>query len=283
MRLRIASALATGRVAIALYPLFEGGSLVLGVHSALLLVMTGGGRLASRRLPLAGAGWRQRRRAAGSTLTVGLRRRARRWAGFVPDQGVGRRAGAAAGRPASTTSSDIAAPVPAPGIVLLTSRRRRPDRDPGGPVRRPGCAGRRSPGCRCWRCSPCRPTVLPEPISWPAFIIAACGYWRCWSPTGASGSATGAACWSPTAHVLPVPAPPHPDSRRLAPVGQAHRTAPRSRWPSCCPRCCPRWSRTRSFGFGVGGNGTAGGGIDQHPEPHSQPRGQLKLPSNAPS
>ena len=278
MRLPLASGVATGAVAIALYPLFQGGSW-FWTSLGIILVVTGVGVLASRyTLPNWLAPLAQLAAAAIYLTAVFTGEQA--WAKVVPtkDSVVG------LGELLSTGFTDIqrfAAPVPdSVGIVLLTC---------GGVgliailvdllasrLRRAALTG--LPLLALFTVPA---AVVVEPISWPAFIIGALGYLALLVADGRERVSH----WGRTvlvrrtpSFVAPRPATSDTGALRLSGkrIGVTAIVL-----AVLLPSLLPTLEPDPLFGFGVG-NGRGGGGNSiSIPNPIVNLRGQLSLPDNS--
>ncbi|SNS12383.1 Transglutaminase-like superfamily protein [Streptosporangium subroseum] len=278
MRLPIASGVATGAVAIALYPLFQGGSW-FWTSLGIILVVTGVGVLASRyTLPNWLAPLAQLVAAAIYLTAVFTGEQA--WAKVVPTKESVVRLGELL----STGFTDIqrfAAPVPdSVGIVLLTC---------GGVgliailvdllasrLRRAALTG--LPLLALFTVPA---AVVVDPISWPAFIIGALGYLALLVADGRERVSH----WGRTvlvrrtpSFVAPRPATSDTGALRLSGkrIGVTAIVL-----AVLLPSLLPTLEPDPLFGFGVG-NGRGGGGNSiSIPNPMVNLRGQLSLPNNS--
>ncbi|WP_440065096.1 transglutaminase family protein [Streptosporangium sp. OZ121] len=277
MRLSIASGVATGAVAIALYPLFQGGAWFwssLGV----ILVVAGIGVLAGHyTLP----GWLA---PPAQVLGVWIYLTAvfagdEAWARVVPTwDSVAR-----LDRLLTTGFADIqrfAAPVPdSTGIVLLTC---------GGVgliavlvdllaarLRRAALTG-----LPLLALFVVPAAVIAEPISWPAFIIGALGYLGVLVADGRERvSHWGRAVLVRRTSSFTVTRPAPSDSGALRLSGKRIGFAAIV-LAVLLPALLPTMEPNPLFGFGVG-NGRGGGNSISIPNPMVNLRGQLSLPENS--
>ncbi|MEU8382445.1 DUF3488 and transglutaminase-like domain-containing protein [Streptosporangium sp. NPDC048865] len=277
MRLSIASGVATGAVAIALYPLFQGGAWFwssLGV----ILVVTGIGALAGRyALP----GWLA---PPAQVLGVWIYLTVvfagdEAWGGLVPTwDSVAR-----LDKLLTTGFADIqrfAAPVPdSTGIVLLTC---------GGvgliAVLVDLLAARLHraalTGLPLLALFVVPAAVISEPISWPAFIVGALGYLGVLVADGRErvshwGRAVLVRRTSSFTVTRPTPSDSGPlrlSGRRIGFTAIALAVL--------LPALLPTMEPNPLFGFGVG-NGRGGGNSISIPNPMVNLRGQLSLPENS--
>ncbi|MFJ2029354.1 DUF3488 and DUF4129 domain-containing transglutaminase family protein [Streptosporangium sp. NPDC087985] len=277
MRLPIASGMATGAVALALYPLFQGGDwfwACLGI----ILVVTGVGLLGSRyTLP----NWLV---PPAQLLAVWLYLTAvftgdETWAGLVPTK----ESVIALAKLLITGFADIqryAAPVPAnTGITLLTC---------GGVgliatlvdllasrLRRAALTG--LPLLALFTVPA---AVVSEPISWPTFIIAALGYLGLLAADGRERINR----WGRAVLVRRTPSfvAPKPASD----AGTLRLSGKRVGFTAIAlaillPALLPTLEPDPLFGFGVGNGKGKGGNSISIPNPIANLRGQLSLPSNS--
>ncbi|MGJ6961369.1 transglutaminaseTgpA domain-containing protein [Streptosporangium sp. G11] len=277
MRLPIASGVATGAVAIALYPLFQGGAWFWSSLGAILIV-TGIGALAGHyTLP----GWLA---PPAQVLAVFVYLTAafagdEAWARVVPTWD----SLAKLDRLLTTGFTDIqrfAAPVPdSTGIVLLTC---------GGVgliavlvdllaarLRRAALTG--LPLLALFTVPA---AVIAEPISWPAFIIGALGYLGILVADGRERvSHWGRAVLVRRTSSFTVARPSPADTGALRLSGK------RIGFTAIVlavllPALLPTMEPNPLFGFGVG-NGRGGGNSISIPNPMVNLRGQLSLPENS--
>lgn len=276
MRLSIASGVATGAVAIALYPLFQGGAWFwtsLGVIG----VVTGIGVLAGRyRLP----GWLV---PLAQVLAVWIYLTAvfagdEAWAKLVPTED----SVLALAKLLETGFADIqrfAAPVPdSDGIVLLTC---------GGvgliviSVDLLAARLRRAAltGLPLLVLFTVPAAVVAEPISWPAFIIGALGYLGVLVADGRERvSHWGRAVLVRRTSSFTVTRPSS-DSGTLRLSGRRIGFAAIA-LAVLLPALLPTLEPDPLFSFGVG-NGKGGGNSISIPNPMVNLRGQLSLPENS--
>ncbi|GAA4184970.1 DUF3488 and transglutaminase-like domain-containing protein [Streptosporangium oxazolinicum] len=277
MRLPIASGVATGAVAIALYPLFQGGAWFWSSLGAILIV-TGIGVLAGHyTLP----GWLA---PPVQVLAVFLYLTAafagdEAWARVLPTWDSLARLDALL----TTGFTDIqrfAAPVPdSTGIVLLTC---------GGVgliailvdllaarLRRAALAG--LPLLALFTVPA---AVVSEPISWPAFIIGAVGYLGILVADGRERvSHWGRAVLVRRTSSFTVTRPSPSDTGPLRLSGKRIGFTAIA-LAVLLPALLPTLEPDPLFGFGVG-NGRGGGNSISIPNPMVNLRGQLSLPENS--
>ncbi|SEL24966.1 transglutaminase TgpA family protein [Nonomuraea pusilla] len=287
MRLSVSSAVAVFAAAILLYPLFSGGAWFwtsLGAVLAVLLAGLLGSRLSvpAWAVPLAGL-------AALWIFLTAVFASGEAWAAVVPTKG----SVLELARLLATGWTDIqrfAAPVPAnDGITLLTA---------GGVgliaiavdllaarLRRAALAG-----LPLLALATVPATILPDPISWPAFIIAALGFTNLLIADGrervghwgravlvrrtraAAGPSAGAA------------APSSGDGpRERADTGGLRLSGKRIGFAAIAlavllPAALPAMEPVSFFTFGVGGRGNGKGNTISIADPIANLRGQLDLP-----
>lgn len=277
MRLPIAAGAATGAVAIALYPLFQGGGwfwACLGI----ILAVTGVGMLGTRYalpnwlVPLA-------QLIVVLIYLTAVFTGGKAWAGLVPtkESVVGLAKLLATG---FTDIQRYAAPVPAnTSITLLTC---------GGVgliailvdlvasrLRRAALTG--LPLLALFTVPA---AVVSEPISWPAFIIAALGYLGLLAADGRErinhwGRAV--LVRRTPSFVAPKPAPD---------TGSLRLSGKRIGFTAIVlaillPALLPTLEPNPLFGFGVGNGRGGGGNLITIPDPIADLRGKLSLPTNA--
>ncbi|WP_433509915.1 transglutaminaseTgpA domain-containing protein [Nonomuraea sp. CA-143628] len=279
MRLSIASAVATFCAAVLLYPLFQGGSWFWGSLGAVLAVMCGG--LVSGRLSLpAWAAALVNVAALWIYLTMAFASD-KAWAWVVPTKGSVVELAKLLG----TGWADIqrfAAPVPATeGIALLTT---------GGVglialvvdlfaarLRRAALAG-----LPMLALATVPATILPDPISWPAFIIAALGFTGLLIADGRERVGHwGRAVLVRRTRVATSPVPgaerETADTRGLRLSGKRIGFAAIA-LAVLVPAALPAMEPVSFFTFGVGGSGSGRGNSISIPNPIAGLKGQLELP-----
>jgi len=281
MRLSIAAAVATFSAAILLHPLFEGGQWFWSSLGAVLAVMAAG--LLSGRLslpawlaPLVGAV------TLGIYLTVSFAAE-EAWALAVPTrESVLELAGLLA-----TGWTDIqryAAPVPAnEGISLLTA---------GGVgliaitvdlfaarLRRAALAG-----LPLLALATVPATILVDPISWPAFIIAALGFTSLLIADGRERVGHwGRAVLVRRNRAARADSRAEGAVRATADTGGLRLSGKRIGFAAIAlavllPAALPAMEPVSFFTFGVGGNGSGRGNSISIPNPIANLKGQLELP-----
>ncbi|MFK4038091.1 transglutaminaseTgpA domain-containing protein [Nonomuraea wenchangensis] len=289
MRLTIASAAATFTAAILLYPLFEGGTWFWSSLGAVLAVMLAG--LVSSRLSL--PAWAAPALALAATwvyLTMSFAAE-EAWGLVVPTKA----SVLELGRLLGVGWADIqrfAAPVPnTEGIVLLAT---------GGValiailvdlfaarLRRAALAG-----LPLLALATVPATILPDPISWPAFIIAAFGFVGLLVADGRERIGHwGRAVLVRRTRMAATPAPrvPGGTSAPARPSAAADTSGLRLSGKRIgfaaialavlVPALLPAMEPVSFFQFGVGGSGTGGRGNSiSIPNPIANLKGQLELP-----
>ncbi|MEZ7128485.1 transglutaminaseTgpA domain-containing protein [Nonomuraea sp. AD125B] len=293
MRLTVASGAATFTAAILLYPLFEGGTWFWSSLGAVLAVMAAG--LVSSRLSLpAWAAPVLALAVTGIYLTVSFAAE-EAWGLVVPTKA----SVLELGRLLGVGWADIqrfAAPVPdTEGIVLLTT---------GGValiailvdlfaarLRRAALAG-----LPLLALATVPATILPDPISWPAFIIAAFGFVGLLVADGRERIGHwGRAVLVRRTRMAATPSQGAP-GRTGAPARQTARQTAAADTSGLrlsgkrigfaaialavlVPALLPAMEPVSFFQFGVGGSGTGGRGNSiSIPNPIAGLRGQLELP-----
>ncbi|MGN9839463.1 transglutaminase family protein [Nonomuraea sp. H19] len=294
MRLTTASGVAAFAAAVLLYPLFQGGTWLWSVLGAALTVVAAG--LVSSRLSL--PAWAATLLGVAATwiyLTASFAAD-KAWALLVPTKG----SVAELGRLLGVGWDDIqrfAAPVPTTqGITLLTA---------GGValiaiavdlfaarLRRAALAG-----LPLLALATVPATILPDPISWPAFIIAALGFVSLLIADGRERVGHwGRAVLVRRTRVAAVPAHKGPSHKGPSDKGPSASTPRASADTSglrlsgkrigfaavalavLVPALLPAMEPVSFFQFGVGGSGTGGGNSISIPNPVANLKGQLELP-----
>ncbi|MFG1680324.1 transglutaminaseTgpA domain-containing protein [Nonomuraea sp. NPDC049269] len=279
MRLSVAAAVATFCAAVMLYPLFQGGFWFWGSLGAVLSVMCAG--LVSGRLSLpAWAAALVSVAALWIYLTLSFASD-KAWAWVVPTKGSVVELGKLLG----TGWADIqrfAAPVPGTeGIALLTA---------GGVgliaivvdlfaarLRRAALAG-----LPMLALATVPATILPDPISWPAFIIAALGFTSLLIADGRERIGHwGRAVLVRRTRIATSPVPgaerETADTRGLRLSGKRIGFAAIA-LAVLVPAALPAMEPVSFFSFGVGGRGSGKGNSISIPDPIAGLKGQLELP-----
>ncbi|TMR20678.1 transglutaminase domain-containing protein [Nonomuraea turkmeniaca] len=286
MRLTIASGVAAFAAALLLYPLFDGGTWFWAALGAVLAVVGAG--LVSSRLSL--PAWAAALLGVAATwiyLTASFAAE-EAWAIFVPTRG----SVLELGRLLGVGWADIqrfAAPVPTTeGITLLTA---------GGValiaiivdlfaarLRRAALAG-----LPLLALATVPATILPDPISWPAFILAALGFVGLliadgrervghWGRAVLVRRTRIAAAPSASGRRTSAPTPVSADTSGLRLSGKRIGFAAIA-LAVAVPALLPAMEPVSFFQFGVGGSGTGGRGNSiSIPNPIAGLRGQLDLP-----
>ncbi|MGI5292419.1 transglutaminaseTgpA domain-containing protein [Nonomuraea polychroma] len=280
MRLTIASGVAAFTAALLLYPLFEGGTWFWSSLGAVLAVVAAG--LVSSRLSL--PAWAATLLGVAATwiyLTASFAAE-KAWAVFVPTKGsvveLGRLLGVG-----WTDIQRFAAPVPTTdGITLLTA---------GGValiaiavdlfaarLRRAALAG-----LPLLALATVPATILPDPISWPAFIIAALGFVGLLIADGRERVGHwGRAVLVRRTRIAAAPSADGP--RASADISGLRLSGKRIGFAAIVlavlvPALLPAMEPVSFFQFGVGGSGTGGRGNSiSIPNPIAHLKGQLDLP-----
>ncbi|WP_219463413.1 transglutaminase family protein [Nonomuraea rhizosphaerae] len=278
MRLSVAAAVATFCSAILLYPLFQGGAWFWGSLGAVLAVMAGS--LVSGRLSL--PAWAAALVSVASMLIYLTLAYAsdKAWAWVVPTKG----SVVELAKLLATGWTDIqrfAAPVPAnEGIALLTT---------GGVgliailvdlfaarLRRAALAG-----LPMLALATVPATILPDPISWPAFIIAALGFTGMLIADGRERVGHwGRAVLVRRTRIATSPsgaAKETADTRGLRLSGKRIGFAAIA-LAVLVPAALPVMEPVSFFTFGVGGSGPGKGNSISIPNPIANLKGQLELP-----
>ncbi|MGW0802950.1 transglutaminase TgpA family protein [Nonomuraea sp. NPDC002799] len=279
MRLTVVSGVSAFTAALLLYPLFEGGSWFWSSLGAVLAVVAAG--LLSSRLSL--PAWAAALVAAAATwiyLTASFAA-GEAWAWVVPTKDsveeLARLLGAG-----WTDIQRFAAPVPATeGITLLTA---------GGValiaitvdlfaarLRRAALAG-----LPLLALATVPATILPDPISWPAFIIAALGFVSLLNADGRERVSH----WGRAVLVRRTTraTSPFPDDRRAAADTSGLRLSGKRigfaaiALAVLVPALLPAMEPISLFTFGVGGRGGGTGNSISIPNPIANLKGQLELP-----
>ncbi|MEV4571980.1 DUF3488 and transglutaminase-like domain-containing protein [Nonomuraea jabiensis] len=278
MRLTVASGLAAFAAAFLLYPLFQGGSWFWTSLGAVLAVMAAG--LVSSRLSLpAWAAPLLALLAVWVYLTAAFAS-GKAWALVVPTRG----SVVELGRLLGVGWADIqrfAAPVPeTEGITLLTA---------GGValiaiavdllaarLRRAALAG-----LPLLALATVPATILPDPISWPAFILAALGFIGLLIADGRErvGHWGRAVLVRRTTRATSS----RPDARTSADTSGLRLSGKRIGFAAIAlavlvPALLPAMEPVSFFTFGVGGSGPGRGNSISIPNPVAGLRGQLELP-----
>ncbi|HEX4818371.1 MAG TPA: DUF3488 and transglutaminase-like domain-containing protein [Nonomuraea sp.] len=283
MRLTGASGVATFTAAILLSPLFDGGTWFWASLGAVLAVVAAG--LVSSRLML--PAWAAALLAVAATwiyLTVSFAAE-EAWAVLVPTKA----SVLELGRLLGVGWADIqrfAAPVPATdGIVLLTA---------GGValiaivvdllaarLRRAALAG-----LPLLALATVPATILPDPISWPAFIVAALGFVSLLISDGRErvGHWGRAVLVRRTRAAVP-PSRPSGVPRAGADTSGLRLSGKRIGFAAIAlavlvPALLPAMEPVSFFQFGVGGTGTGRGNSISIPNPIANLKGQLDLPEH---
>ncbi|WP_327583171.1 DUF3488 and transglutaminase-like domain-containing protein [Nonomuraea sp. NBC_00507] len=284
MRLTIASGVAAFAAAMLLYPLFEGGTWFWASLGAVLAVVAAG--LVSSRLSL--PAWAATLLGVAATwiyLTASFAAE-EAWAVFVPTRG----SVVELGRLLGVGWADIqrfAAPVPpTEGITLLTA---------GGValiaiivdlfaarLRRAALAG-----LPLLALATVPATILPDPISWPAFIIAALGFVGLLIADGRERVGH----WGRAVLVRrtrlaarPATSPSARGPQASADTSGLRVSGKRIGFAAIAlavlvPALLPTMEPVSFFQFGVGGSGTGGRGNSiSIPNPIANLKGQLDLP-----
>ncbi|MGP3955022.1 transglutaminase family protein [Nonomuraea sp. 3N208] len=284
MRLTVASGVAAFTAAMLLYPLFEGGTWFWSALGAVLAVVGAG--LVSSRLSL--PAWAATLLAVAATwiyLTASFAAE-EAWAVFVPTRG----SVVELGRLLGVGWDDIqrfAAPVPTTeGITLLTA---------GGValiaiavdlfaarLRRTALAG-----LPLLALATVPATILPDPISWPAFIVAALGFVGLLIADGRERVGH----WGRAVLVRrtrmaarPAAGPSASGARASADTSGLRLSGKRIGFAAIAlavlvPALLPAMEPVSFFQFGVGGSGTGGRGNSiSIPNPIANLKGQLDLP-----
>ncbi|WP_188192785.1 transglutaminase family protein [Nonomuraea sp. SYSU D8015] len=281
MRLTIASAAAAFAAAVLLYPLFEGGVWFWSSLGAVLAVVAAG--LVSSRLSL--PAWAAPLLGLAATwiyLTASFAAE-EAWGVFVPTKG----SVAELGRLLGVGWADIqrfAAPVPTTeGITLLTA---------GGValiaitvdlmaarLRRAALAG-----LPLLALATVPATILPDPISWPAFIVAALGFVGLLIADGRERVGHwGRAVLVRRSRVAASPSASR--TRTAADTSGLRLSGKRIGFAAIAlavlvPALLPTMEPVSFFQFGVGGRGTGKGNSISIPNPIAGLRGQLELPEH---
>ncbi|MEV0384562.1 DUF3488 and transglutaminase-like domain-containing protein [Nonomuraea sp. NPDC050643] len=279
MRLTIASGVASFTAAILLFPLFQGGTWLWTSLGAVLAVVAAG--LLSSRLSL--PAWAAPLVAVAATwlyLTIAFAAD-KAWALLVPTKG----SVAELARLLGVGWADIqrfAAPVPeTEGITLLTA---------GGValiaiavdllaarVRRAALAG-----LPLLALATVPATILSDPISWPAFIVAALGFVSLLIADGRERVGH----WGRAVLVRRTRAatsPPPNGPRAAADTSGLRLSGKRIGFAAIAlavlvPAALPAMEPVSFFTFGVGGRGSGPGNSISIPNPIANLKGQLELP-----
>jgi transglutaminase-like putative cysteine protease len=278
MRLTIASGVAAFTAALLLYPLFEGGTWFWASLGAVLAVVAAG--LVSVRLSL--PAWAAALLGVAATwiyLTASFAAE-EAWAVLVPTKG----SVAELARLLGAGWADIqrfAAPVPTTeGITLLTA---------GGValiaiavdlfaarLRRAALAG-----LPLLALATVPATILPDPISWPAFIVAALGFVGLLIADGRERVGH----WGRAVLVrrTRIAAAQSREPRATADTSGLRLSGKRIGFAAIAlavlvPALLPAMEPVSFFQFGVGGSGTGRGNSISIPNPIANLKGQLELP-----
>ncbi|MFG1701853.1 transglutaminaseTgpA domain-containing protein [Nonomuraea sp. M3C6] len=282
MRLSVASGVATFAAAILLYPLFQGGAWFWTSLGAVLAVVAAG--LLTSRLSL--PAWAAPLLAVAATwiyLTAAFTA-GQAWALLVPTK----ESVVELARLLGVGWADVqrfAAPVPpTEGITLLTA---------GGValiaiavdllaarLRRAALAG-----LPLLALAMVPATILPDPISWPAFIIAALGFVSLLITDGRErvGHWGRAVLVRRTTRAAPAPSPG--TSRAAADTSGLRLSGKRIGFAAIAlavlvPALLPAMEPVSFFTFGVGGSGSGRGNSISIPNPIANLKGQLELPES---
>ena len=208
LRLTIVAGLATLLASVGLYPLYESSGWFGTGFGAVLVVAAAG--VLTRRF-----------RVAAALCPLARPGRAVR----LPDRGVRHQAGVPRHRPHSLVGGPAGPSAPrglarrerVRGAGADAARHRHADGHGHRPGRAPGrlrwpsaCAAPPSPGCRCWRCTACRPRYASRPSA---------GWRSCWARAATSGSSS----WTPATSCPAGAAPVF--TRHWTPSREDERTA----------------------------------------------------------
>jgi transglutaminase-like putative cysteine protease len=278
MRLSFAAAVATFSAAIMLYPLFEGGAWFWGSLGAVLAVLAAS--LLSGRLSLPAWAAPVVSVAALWIYLTASYASGKAWAWFVPTRGSVVELAKLLGI-GWTDIQRFAAPVPAnPGIALLTT---------GGVgliaiivdllaarLRRAALAG-----LPMLALATVPATILTDPISWPAFILAALGFTSLLIADGRERIGQ----WGRAVLVrrTRMPSSDTPASRATADTRGLRLSGKRIGFAAIAlavllPAALPAMEPVSFFTFGVGGKGSGKGNSISIPNPIANLKGQLELP-----
>ncbi len=164
--------------------------------------------------------------------------------------------------------TQYATPVAGDGAARPAGRRRRRGDSPWSSTRwPPSPADRRSPGCRCWCCSPCPSGLLLGGLGWVPFVLGATGWLALLLVDGQDAASR----WGTPQRTGPG------DVARSAGWG-AGSAAPRSGSRCSPPRWCRAWTGGCSPAPGTAGPATAAAARITTYNPITRLRGELTLP-----